>query len=78
MTINIVICFITVLSGATLGYIPLDIIQLLWTNLVMDILGALALGTEPPAADSTTKRISRKEAIILPTMWRNIILMSLY
>jgi len=67
-----------VLSGATLGYIPLDIIQLLWTNLVMDILGALALGTEPPASDSTTKRISRKEAIILPTMWRNIILMSIY
>jgi magnesium-transporting ATPase (P-type) len=77
LTINIVICFITVLSGCTIGKIPLDIIQLLWTNLIMDILGALALGTEPPL-DGASSRISRKDSIILNSMWRNIICMSIY
>lgn len=30
-----------------MGTIPFNVIQLLWINLVMDILGAIALGTEP-------------------------------
>lgn len=45
LTINIVICFITVL-GSFIGHPPLNIIQMLWANLVMDILAAIALGTE--------------------------------
>jgi len=45
LTINIVICFITV-TGSIIGHPPLNIIQMLWTNLIMDILGAIALGTE--------------------------------
>jgi Ca2+-transporting ATPase len=47
LTINLVICFITILGGATLGHTPLNVIQMLWTNLIMDILGAIAIGTEP-------------------------------
>jgi Ca2+-transporting ATPase len=72
MTINIVICVITVVSGSTLGQIPLNVIQMLWANLVMDILGAIALGTEEPRNESFTEtpRISRKEQIIDPRMWR--------
>jgi len=45
LTINIVICFITV-TGSIIGHPPLNIIQMLWVNLIMDILGAIALGTE--------------------------------
>jgi len=51
MTINIVICIITVLGGCTIGRTPLNVIQMLWTNLIMDVLGAIALGTEPPNKD---------------------------
>jgi magnesium-transporting ATPase (P-type) len=29
-------------------------IQLLWVNLIMDTLGALALATEPPTYEATT------------------------
>ena len=77
VTVNIVICFITIIGGCTIGRIPLNIIQMLWVNLVMDVLGAIALGTEAPR-NSPDSRISRKDKIITPFLWRNIICMSLY
>jgi len=45
---------------------------MLWANLVMDILAAIALGTEEPRCESCTEppRISRKEQIIDARMWR--------
>jgi magnesium-transporting ATPase (P-type) len=45
---------------------------MLWVNLIMDTLGAIAIGTEPYREDSTSKsaRISRKQKIMLPEMWR--------
>lgn len=49
MTMNISICFITIIGGLTLGHPPLNIVQMLWCNLIMDVLGAIALGTEPYA-----------------------------
>lgn len=51
MTMNISLCFITILGGLTLGRPPLNIVQMLWCNLIMDVLGAIALGTEPYATD---------------------------
>lgn len=78
MTINIVICIITVIGGCTIGQIPLNVIQLLWTNLIMDVLGAIALGTEPPNKDSNTARVSRKDKIFTPFMWRQIIIQAVY
>ena len=59
-------CFITILGGMTLGHIPLNVIQMLWTNLIMDILGAIAIGTEPYSLVSEGSRVSRKTDIILP------------
>jgi len=51
---------------------------MLWVNLIMDILGAIALGTEPYDPDLQGTRISRKEKIIIPAMWRQILLHALY
>lgn len=83
LTVNISLCTVVFVSGATLGRPCFNVIQLLWINLIMDILGAIAIGTEPPdcshkvlmeeGAEVNTKRISRKDKIILPVMWRNII-----
>jgi P-type Ca2+ transporter type 2C len=81
MTINIVICFVTILGGLTLGRPPLNVIQMLWVNLIMDILGAIALGTEPYKQDdvtSSSNRISRKDAIIRIEMWRQILVQAAY
>jgi len=63
-----------VIGGATLGQVPLNVIQMLWTNLIMDIFGAMALCTEPPSYEITkvvaTCRISRRDKIMNPYIWR--------
>jgi len=38
----------------------------------MDVLGAIALGTEPPIKGSTGTRSSRREKLFSPFMWRQI------
>ena len=84
MTVNIVLVTITMLGGATLGHTPLNVIQMIWCNLIMDILGAIALGTETYKKDddvtvnNKSNRISRKDKILLPEMWRQIFIMSFY
>ena len=73
LTINFVICFITILGGFTVGMPPLNVIQMLWINLMMDILGAIAIGTEPYRKGDTctvSNRISRKDNIIRLEMLR--------
>jgi Ca2+-transporting ATPase len=66
---------ICVLSGNA----PLTAVQLLWVNMIMDTLGALALATEPPN-DDLMKRlpVGRKGNFISNVMWRNIMGQSVY
>lgn len=61
------------------GSAPLTAVQLLWVNMIMDTLGALALATEPPT-DELMKRppIGRNVGFITKVMWRNIIGQSIY
>ncbi|KAI5311826.1 hypothetical protein L3X38_040999 [Prunus dulcis] len=55
--------------------IPLNAVQLLWVNLIMDTLGAQALATEPPN-DHLMDRppVGRKDPLITNIMWRNLLL----
>lgn len=80
LTINICLCLIVLLSGISLGNSPLNVIQLLWINLIMDTLGAIAICTEPfqankarSDAELNSNRISRRDKIVTAEMWRNII-----
>ena len=61
------------------GSAPLTAVQLLWVNLIMDTLGALALATEPPN-DGLLKRppVAKGANFITKPMWRNIIGQSIY
>ena len=61
------------------GSAPLTAVQLLWVNMIMDTLGALALATEPPT-DELMKRspVGRKGNFISNVMWRNILGQSVY
>jgi len=58
---------------------PLNAIQLLWINLIMDSMGALALATEEPE-DSLLERkpTGKTEGLISPIMWRNIAVQGVY
>jgi len=74
LTVNVVALTITFLS-AVAGYKPpLNAVMMLWVNLIMDTMGALALGTEPPALSLLDRRPYKRDAslINLP-MWRNIL-----
>lgn len=65
--------------NCALGSAPLTAVQLLWVNMIMDTLGALALATEPPN-DELMKRqpVGRRGNFISNVMWRNILGQSLY
>jgi len=67
----IVIAFL----GPFLGFeLPLTMIQLLWVNLIMDTLAALAFSGEPPLAKHMEEKPkSRDEKIISSGMWSSVI-----
>ncbi|GFP84392.1 calcium-transporting ATPase 10 plasma membrane-type [Phtheirospermum japonicum] len=48
LTVNVAALIINVVAAVSSGNVPLNAVQLLWVNLIMDTLGALALATEPP------------------------------
>ncbi|CAJ1975835.1 unnamed protein product [Sphenostylis stenocarpa] len=48
LTVNVAALVINVVAAVSSGDVPLNAVQLLWVNLIMDTLGALALATEPP------------------------------
>ncbi|KAH1194643.1 Calcium-transporting ATPase 4, plasma membrane-type [Glycine soja] len=79
LTVNVVALVINFFSACITGSAPLTAVQLLWVNLIMDTLGALALATEPPN-DGLLKRppVARGANFITKPMWRNIIGQSIY
>jgi len=66
---------VIVFIGPFLGFdFPLSLIQLLWVNLVMDTLAALAYGGEPALPSYMTHRPTQRDAPIISTsMWTSII-----
>jgi len=79
LTVNMVALTITFLS-AIAGYKPpLNAVMMLWVNLIMDTMGALALGTEPPRKELLNRRPYRRDAgLISKPMWRNIFVQASY
>ncbi|XP_075482941.1 calcium-transporting ATPase 2, plasma membrane-type-like [Primulina tabacum] len=79
LTVNVVALVVNFSSACLTGTAPLTAVQLLWVNMIMDTLGALALATEPPS-DELMKRspVGRKGNFISAVMWRNILGQSLY
>lgn len=79
LTVNVVALMINFVSACASGSAPLTAVQLLWVNLIMDTLGALALATEPPHEGLMNRPpIGRDVSFITKTMWRNIIGHSIY
>uniref|UniRef100_A0A1J3DIX8 Calcium-transporting ATPase n=1 Tax=Noccaea caerulescens TaxID=107243 RepID=A0A1J3DIX8_NOCCA len=79
LTVNVAALVINVVAAISSGDVPLTAVQLLWVNLIMDTLGALALATEPPT-DHLMGRppVGRKEPLITNIMWRNLMIQAIY
>ncbi|XP_039157322.1 putative calcium-transporting ATPase 7, plasma membrane-type isoform X2 [Eucalyptus grandis] len=79
LTVNVVALVVNFSSACLMGSAPLTAVQLLWVNMIMDTLGALALATEPPNNELMKRRpVGRKGNFISNVMWRNILGQSLY
>lgn len=79
LTVNVAALVINFVAAVSAGEVPLTAVQLLWVNLIMDTLGALALATERPTEELMKKRpVGRTEPLITNIMWRNLLAQAFY
>ncbi|OQR82382.1 calcium-transporting ATPase [Achlya hypogyna] len=79
LTVNFVALTLTLLSALAGLDPPLNAVMMLWVNLIMDTMGALALGTETPKEDLLYRRPYRKDAsLVSRIMIKNILVQSTY
>ncbi len=81
ITVNItavILTFVTAVSSAT-EQSALTAVQLLWVNLIMDTMAALALATDPPTRSILDRKPDPKSApLITLRMWKMIIGEAIY
>jgi Ca2+ transporting ATPase len=74
VTVNIVAVITTLISAVAINQPIFSAVQMLWINLIMDSLGALALATEPPNDRLLLKNPSKKnDSIITPVMLKHVV-----
>jgi len=79
LSVNVVALITAFVGSCILKESPLEPIQLLWVNMIMDSLGALALATEPPNPGLLERPPYRRdEYIISRKMMKHILGMSIY
>ncbi len=80
LTINVVALTVAVVAALChMEEPPINTIQMLWINLIMDTFAALALATEPPTSKLLLERpYGKNEAILTRSMWRNIAAVAIY
>lgn len=78
LTVNVVAVLTTFISAVSIQEPILSAVQMLWINLIMDTLAALALATEPPRDELLDRKPhSKKEYIISPKMIKHILVQSI-
>ncbi|CZT43099.1 probable putative calcium P-type ATPase NCA-2 [Rhynchosporium secalis] len=81
VTVNITAVLLTFITAVSSGSeeSALTAVQLLWVNLIMDTMAALALATDPPSESILDRKPDPKSApLITMTMWKMIIGQSIY
>ncbi|EXB26548.1 Calcium-transporting ATPase 12, plasma membrane-type [Morus notabilis] len=79
LTVNVAALVINFVAAVSAGEVPLTTVQLLWVNLIMDTLGALALATERPSDELMKKPpVGRTAPLITNVMWRNLLAQSMF
>ena len=79
LTVNIVALTVTFFAAMGGQEPPLNAVMMLWVNLIMDTMGALALGTEPPSESLLDRKpYVRNASLVSRPMIRNILFQSVY
>lgn len=79
LTVNAVALTLTFISAVTGREPPLNAVMMLWVNLIMDTMGALALGTEAPTKSLLKRKPYKRNASLINfQMWRNILMQFLF
>ena len=79
LTVNVVALIASFVGASILRESPMQPIQLLWVNLIMDSLGSLALATEAPKLELLDRPPqSREEYIVSRKMLKHVLVMSIY
>lgn len=79
LVVNVVAVTLNFISACAGVPLPLGAVPLLWVNMIMDSMGALALATEPPRPELLQRQpYGRRAPLINRAMFRNIIGMSIY
>eukprot|EP01099_Mayorella_cantabrigiensis_P000157 TRINITY_DN1069_c0_g1_i5.p1 TRINITY_DN1069_c0_g1~~TRINITY_DN1069_c0_g1_i5.p1 ORF type:complete len:999 (-),score=293.26 TRINITY_DN1069_c0_g1_i5:231-3176(-) len=81
LTVNVVAVSLAFIGAVTdeHGESPLKPVQLLWVNLIMDTMAALALATEPPSSALLDRKpYGKHDPLITRGMWKNIIGQAIY
>jgi magnesium-transporting ATPase (P-type) len=79
LTVNVCALALVFISAIFDSVRPLNAVQMLWVNLIMDTLGALALATEPPTEELLNRRpYKRDSSLISRPMVRSIVIQSLF
>ncbi len=73
LTVSLVALVIAFVAGLTGFGTPLGVIQLLWVNLIMDTLAALALAIDPPEEVLSGAPQGRSAPLITNAMWTRIV-----
>ncbi|KAG5560222.1 hypothetical protein RHGRI_003494 [Rhododendron griersonianum] len=79
LTVNVAALVINFVAAISAGEVPLSALQLLWLNLIMDTLGALALATGKPTNELMEKPpVGRTKPLMTNIMWRNLLSQAFY
>lgn len=71
MTCNFSVLIVVLVSYCTMTESCLNAVQLIYINLIMDVLGALALASTRPSTD-VAKNAAGQEKLMTPFMYRQI------
>lgn len=79
LTTNIVAVFMSLLGGVVLKDSPLNCIEMLWVNLIMDSFASLALATESPTEELLERKpYKREDNLLTPMMIINVITQGIF
>jgi len=72
LTVNISVLLVVIAGIILFGECPLNAVQLLWINLIMDTFAAIALSTEPPMEKILRAPPTSNTSILTAQIWRQV------